>query len=708
MAVLNWREVGTPNFGGTASALNTFGNLLNNSTQGLSDALGNFGKAQDAIASRQVLEQAMRYTDPQAYQRALANGEITASAETGRVDPATLNALMSRVGTLQNQAGDQQRFDANAEAMQLARAQRAAQERAMPSVRDFFDSKGLTIPDGLNFSDSLKLVGDMSNTLANQQRLEQGDLGLQRDRLLLEDAVRKDADGKIQRQAQQDIGGIFDAGGAIDYMSKPAFQSKTEGEKLIYRNAMESKFGPLFGTKGTSDSITNNLTSGIQTPVNAALSAVVGSPASVGAAGPVSVGGGYDTVVGNQKTSKPITSMTVGEVIAEGKNSWIPATKGNAALGLGANEGSSAAGRYQITGQTLAEFGKKVYGDGWDSQPFSPEVQDKVGEAIFNARKDGVLSDTWTALKGKNTPPEWSTKGFFKDKSWNEVKDLIAQKETGGVPVGSNPAAALTAAVKPATLEVPNSAAVAATGNKLAVEGFQLAGTDFDINELSTTQKDRTSAASVAAKMRSDGTVQIGETTLRGAIERVAREGKVTPATAGALIARAATETGGLTGAVAGPVEFFGGSVRGNNQINKVGLERLISDLKGTALEDRLAQQQSLQSNVQSLATVQTERSRLATEVAQLQAQVKAEPRLQSQLDAKQRELAAAGQNLARINAKLATEDAPEVVKTALAKTGKPVPEVARLQAQFDNTSPFNVSERTRIRRELELARAAQ
>lgn len=82
---------------------------------------------------------------------------------------------------------------------------------------------------------------------------------------------------------------------------------------------------------------------------------------------------GYDTVYGNRMAQmpKPITAMTVDEVIAQGK--WRTSTFG-----------SSACGRYQFMKKTLADL--KVSQRLTGSELMTPDLQNRLGHALLLGR----------------------------------------------------------------------------------------------------------------------------------------------------------------------------------------------------------------------------------------------------------------------------------------------------------------------------------
>lgn len=140
-------------------------------------------------------------------------------------------------------------------------------------------------------------------------------------------------------------------------------------------------------------------------------------------------GNGYDVVLGNGKfgsPSSPLSQMSVGAVLDFGRNTLIPATRNNAQLGLaGTGLGSSAVGRYQITGSTLAKFAPAVLGPDWRSKPFDAAAQEKLGEAIFNASRGGDLSKVWTSLSPAQARQ-------VAQMPWEQARNIIAAGESGG------------------------------------------------------------------------------------------------------------------------------------------------------------------------------------------------------------------------------------------------------------------------------------
>lgn len=144
--------------------------------------------------------------------------------------------------------------------------------------------------------------------------------------------------------------------------------------------------------------------------------------ATPGAAG--TSGKGADAVYGFGQYGAPelpLSSQNMGYAYDFGQ-SLIPATRGQ--VGAGPDKGTSATGAYQFIGDTMAEYGKKVFGDNWREVPNTFENQSKMAEALFNDKKDGNLQAVWASL------PD-ATPGAYKDMSFEEFQRLVLPLESG-------------------------------------------------------------------------------------------------------------------------------------------------------------------------------------------------------------------------------------------------------------------------------------
>lgn len=394
MAQITWRNVDAPNFSGVGDSIRSFSGLLGNATAGLSDALGNFQTAARQEVGNQVMQNALQYQDPTEYRNALASGALFQGVDPSLISNRTLENLDNRTGSLLNQATQQQALDYNTYRTGRMQDLDARGDAASPALRQL----------------ALAYQSGDPNTIARAQQQYGGALDS-----LPADQVQEIM-GRLQNQGSNAIGqrrDLFNLGtnmrddadsqAAIGVLSQIVRGAENPNDARILAEAYSKQLSPTAqarlqgllaqqypGTYG------NNVTS------------------APGTAGTRS-GSPFDVTYQFQGTSKPITQMSIGEVTNHQAN-------------MISSQGASPVGAYQINKATLEDFAPKVLGENWRNMPLSPENQDKIGEAIFNARKNGNLKDTWAAL------PD-STVGAYKNRTWNEMKGLIAQAEVGANPL---------------------------------------------------------------------------------------------------------------------------------------------------------------------------------------------------------------------------------------------------------------------------------
>ena len=394
MAQITWRNVDAPNFSGVGDSIRSFSGLLGNATSGLSDALGNFQTAARQEVGNQVMQNALQYQDPTEYRNALASGALFQGVDPSLISNRTLENLDNRTGNLLNQATQQQALDYNTYRTGRMQDLDARGDAASPALRQlalaYQSGDPTTIAraqqqyggalDSLPADQVQEIMGRLQNQGSNA-------IGQRRDLFNLGTNMRDDADSQA----------------AIGALSQIVRGAENPNDARILAEAYSKQLSPTAqarlqgllaqqypGTYG------NNVTS------------------APGTAGTRS-GSPFDVTYQFQGTSKPITQMSIGEVTNHQAN-------------MISSQGASPVGAYQINKATLEDFAPKVLGENWRNMPLSPENQDKIGEAIFNARKNGNLKDTWAAL------PD-STVGAYKNRTWDEMKGLIAQAEVGANPL---------------------------------------------------------------------------------------------------------------------------------------------------------------------------------------------------------------------------------------------------------------------------------
>lgn len=395
MAQITWRNVDTPNFSGVGDSIRTFGNMIGNATTGLSDALGNFQNAARQDAGSALMMNAMRYQDPTEYRNALASGALFEGVDPNLITTRTLENLDNRAGTLLNQEGQAGTNAYNDYRFGRLKSTDAAMDAASPAVRQLTLAYQSGDPKQIQAAQSQ--VGDVLSTLPADQALEimsrlqgqeRGAIGNQQSRFDLGVQMRNDADTQA----------------AMGVMSQITRGAENANDARILAEAYSKQLSPVAQAR-------------LQELLARAYPGVygnnVGATSAPGTAG-TRAGSPYDTTYGFTPTATPITQMSIGDVVKHQD-------------GMKTNLGASPVGAYQINQATLQDFAPKVLGDNWASQPMSAENQEKIGKAIFEARKNGNLKDTWAALPN-------ATPGAYKDMTWEQIKPVIAQAEVGADP----------------------------------------------------------------------------------------------------------------------------------------------------------------------------------------------------------------------------------------------------------------------------------
>lgn len=400
MTQITWRNVDAPNFSGVGDSIRSFSGLLGNATAGLSDALGNFQTAARQEVGNQVMQNALQYQDPTEYRNALASGALFQGVDPSLISNRTLENLDNRTGNLLNQATQQQALDYNTYRTGRMQDLDARGDAASPALRQL--ALAYQSGDPTTIANAQQQYGSVLDSLPADQvqeimgRLQsQGSnaIGQRRDLFNLGTNMRDDADSQAAIGALSQI--VRGAENPND--ARILAEAYSRGLSPTAQARLQGLLAQQYpGTYG------NNVTS------------------APGTAGTRS-GSPFDVTYQFQGTSKPITQMSIGEVTNHQAN-------------MISTQGASPVGAYQINKATLEDFAPKVLGENWRNMPLSPENQDKIGEAIFNARKNGNLKDTWAAL------PD-SSVGAYKNRTWNEMKGLIAQAEVGANPLAVQQAA---------------------------------------------------------------------------------------------------------------------------------------------------------------------------------------------------------------------------------------------------------------------------
>lgn len=565
MAQITWRNVDTPNFSGVGDSIRTFGNMIGNATTGLSDALGNFQNAASQDAGSALMMNAMRYQDPTEYRNALASGALFEGVDPNLITTRTLENLDNRAGTLLNQEGQAGTNAYNDYRFGRLKSTDAAMDAASPAVRQLTLAYQSGDPKQIQAAQSQ--VGDVLSTLPADQALEimsrlqgqeRGAIGNQQSRFDLGVQMRNDADTQA----------------AMGVMSQITRGAENANDARILAEAYSKQLSPVAQAR---------LQELLARSYPGVYGNNVGATSAPGTAG-TRAGSPYDTTYGFTPTATPITQMSIGDVVKHQD-------------GMKTNLGASPVGAYQINQATLQDFAPKVLGDNWASQPMSAENQEKIGKAIFEARKNGNLKDTWAALPN-------STPGAYKDMTWEQIKPVIAQAEVGADPLALIQNAQGNQAVS--TLASGMIGARTMENNAGSINPDYL-----------RTLNDTSTVGEVASKLLDGDFKGADKNWVVARINDIAQRANVSPAMAGVVIQRAMTNVpeGYISRGIDALNPFITNEAGNGLRLNDRAVDQMIEGLKrGEPLE---ASVRNL-GNAQAVQNIQAAQTAYDTAVAQL------------------------------------------------------------------------------------------
>lgn len=565
MAQITWRNVDTPNFAGVGDSIRTFGNMIGNATTGLSDALGNFQNAARQDAGSALMMNAMRYQDPTEYRNALASGALFEGVDPNLITTRTLENLDNRAGTLLNQEGQAGTNAYNDYRFGRLKSTDAAMDAASPAVRQLALAYQSGDPKQIQAAQSQ--VGDALSTLPADQALEimgrlqgqeRGAIGNQQSRFDLGVQMRNDADTQA----------------AMGVMSQITRGAENANDARILAEAYSKQLSPVAQAR---------LQELLARSYPGVYGNNVGASSAPGTAG-TRAGSPYDTTYGFTPTAIPITQMSIGDVVKHQD-------------GMKTNLGASPVGAYQINQATLQDFAPKVLGDNWASQPMSAENQEKIGKAIFEARKNGNLKDTWAALPN-------STPGAYKDMTWEQIKPVIAQAEVGADPLALVQNAQGNQAVSTLASGMIDTRTMENNAGSIAPDYLR-------------TLNDTSTVGEVASKLLDGDFKGADKNWVVARINDIAQRANVSPAMAGVVIQRAMTNVpeGYISRGIDALNPFITNEAGNGLRLNDRAVDQMVEGLKrGEPLE---ASVRNL-GNAQAVQNIQAAQTAYDTAVAQL------------------------------------------------------------------------------------------
>ena len=404
MSRLTWQNVAAPDFSAATRTQAYAAEAFDKAMGRVSDSITAFDNNRKDQADAAVLMNAMKYQNADELQAAIASGALMQGVNPDHVRAGALLTAQSQAGNLlklgqqrQQLSADKQSFDFNAQ------------------------------------NDPIRLQ-------QAQHNLDKGEYDLDR---VKEANTRTDAARVAGEQANQRWLGMLQSGQLDTVESQNRLFTSLNPQDLTDRALLGllTQKRPDLATPamlGTASSVLGG---------GGGIAAIGGAPSAIGggAPAPTAPASGADAPTNSWNRlvgggTADLSSLSIGQWEDNVAEDLIAKTKGTNIMNPDVrDEGSSASGRYQLTRRTLRSIAPTVLGEQYRDMPFTPEVQEKLGKHLYDARvnnKTNMVKE-WDGLKhiaGADKEGAWD--GI----PWEVARNVIAQFESGDTAVlGKNP-----------------------------------------------------------------------------------------------------------------------------------------------------------------------------------------------------------------------------------------------------------------------------
>lgn len=389
MSRLQWGNVTAPDFTAAARLQESANKALDGALTGVTDFVSGITTRQREADEQSLRIKAQSYMDnPEALRRDLASGAFYGNIKPGSLSNGFIDSLTT------------------------------AADGLLTSKNTFL--KDQQTKDYAALEAAANPILNQATVLQNQGRTQEARALLERPEIL---ALRNADVRQFTQNRQTD--GKNDRTERSEIQTLQEQQEQAAVQAFLTQNSItDAGKAPLLRQMREEGRISANVFNNLMGQYGAAPAGMPGGSTGGGEYG----GNVFDRAVYDIPTPKPLSQMTLGEVDEWGRNTAIPRTR------TADYAGTSAAGAFQIVGTTLREYAPKVLGENWQNQQFTPEVQERIAKAIFEDRKaSGRLGETWVGLT-KIDPQRANSPGAYKNVSWEDVRGLITQSESGGNP----------------------------------------------------------------------------------------------------------------------------------------------------------------------------------------------------------------------------------------------------------------------------------
>lgn len=581
---LTWRNVDAPNFSPAFEGMRTAGTFFNNAARAGEGVVDAYTKAQTEEADRAILNRALAFQNSGTFQNALATGAVV-GADAPNASLATLRGLDSRVGALLDRDVTRQGYDQRTYENSRTQEGNALMDAATPELAQ------------------LRLLA-RNNDQAGVARLVQGSEALR--------ALRPDQLNAVLTGAEQSGSNFQARRGSDATYSRGMYELGRSVQNDNDTDQAQKAMMTVLRSSGNADDAQRAVEKMATTLSPGAFAKLKAGLAGAGYSTYVPVGGSTTAAAGLPSTGKTATTATTATGVVGLMTGGAQLPDNIRTIGdfvdnksnlLKTNPKGTATGMYQITADTWADFGPKVFGTNWRSADIrDPNVQDQVGKAIWETVKDNPqgIQGRWASINADEAQK-------LKGSSWSDVRDLLSEKES------SSRASAILA---DATNRLSNNVGANTASTLLAERAGQNQAVGI-FPELNKLQSDRRDASQVVDDLiRSDGALRNSN---RGEVLDYVNwivensGGRVNPAMAGQLLSRniqkadnPVVRAGSMIADIVGLP--FGRRTRTGNladgvRLNDQGVYQMLNDYVTGNTSTEVAAQQSLQATNDLIAS---------------------------------------------------------------------------------------------------------
>lgn len=435
---LTWNSVAAPDFSNSIVAYKAFSDLMNNMTTSGHDVIKDVQDAQNLNANRQLQLNMAKVTDPTAFANDQGDGTFYQGLNVNKLTPDQIAGISGRRTTLLSQ-------------------QSTGLENQGKTIQNSLDAvtKPIEAQDTINERDARPhLFGVLS--LANKYATDPAGGQKALDQFYQDNPAAKEAISKLKYGNQlasfQDVQNIARNGLTNQGTVTANADSGLNLQNKQYDVAAEALVGKVralgggvrdwstllddpqamaaHGLGGLPQNVIERARAKLVGPEGQTMTA--GFVANDGQGGGGGGGGGGSSMASGPTGGDTTRLITGGGTLPDNVKTLGDFTNWGAQQNSQGNK-NTATGIYQMNGTTMAEFGPKALGSGWQSMPMNAQNQDKTAAKLFETIKSSpnpvqAMRGRWDFVNKQG----WSDDKIrnFLNQPWEQARTEIASGES--------------------------------------------------------------------------------------------------------------------------------------------------------------------------------------------------------------------------------------------------------------------------------------